>query len=455
MSPDVKNVAVTEIAKDVPIFLSELSKTYNQSGNARIFFTLKSYALRAFGIAYRDGIHKMTKGKGMQKVEGAYNLVRLASVVAIVGGGVEELKDLLNGKVTPFWENASDEILNLFFLSRYSLAAADRQGPGAIVDGLFSIPAFGIANNLWKLKDGDLAIMKSIPFMKEIYSRGTEGGKTSIYKRNRENIFGSIKRDVVATGKISRETKKKIEKYNSMIKDLNKGKKPDEIKAKPITYTSQKNARRRYLDEQKRGKGGGLLKAVKDSAESILGIVGPNEAKAAGKPIADYLDMNKVIDKHSKRLGVEPEVARDNLNNFLQIVGIAENDGKLKGGNTKSSAKGLYQFIDSAIEPALNRLARTTGWKPWMKELKKTKDIESLSWERQSLLIMGDLFEKTAVVDGKKVPGMGDMYLRDILETGNLAAMKNAYMVLHHTKPDDSVLKNWDRAVDKYAEGKV
>jgi hypothetical protein len=301
----------------------------------------------------------------------------------------------------------------------------------------------------YKLIDGDLSIMKHIPLplSKEAYYNFTETGKSSVLKRNRENIFGRIKSDVRATGKISSETKKMVRRYNKDIEPINKGKKKSEKEVKPITFTSMKNARRRYLKEQKEGKGGGVMEKVERAANAVFGFIGPKEAKAAGIPVADYLDINKVVQKHAKRLGVEPNQARRNLADFLAVVGQAENGGKLKGKNPKSSAKGLYQFVDGSIEPALNRLARTTGWKPWMKELKENKDIEALSWEKQSLLLLGDLFEKTVVVDGKKRPGEGDMYLRDILESGDKEAMRNAYMLMHHTKPDKATEENWNRAI--------
>ena len=118
----------------------------------------------------------------MEKAEGLKNIVRLAAIVGLMGGGVEELKDFLIGRNTPFWENVSDEVLNLFFLSRYSLEAAKRTGPSAIIDSFLSIPALGFVDALAKIIDGDFSVFKyvPIPLSKELYYNFSTSGRDSI-----------------------------------------------------------------------------------------------------------------------------------------------------------------------------------------------------------------------------------------------------------------------------------
>ena len=110
---------------------------------------------------------------------------------------------------------------------------------------------------------------------------------------------------------------------------------------------------------------------------------------------------------------------------------MVDNSCETVGKNPKSSAKGLYQFINSSVEPAVNRLERYIGMQGWMEEAKDHKDANKLSREQQTLLFLGDLLEKKG----------SDKFMRDVM-MGDEEAMYKAYSHLHHTGMNEDSIKN-------------
>ena len=141
-------------------------------------------------------------------------------------------------------------------------------------------------------------------------------------------------------------------------------------------------------------------------------------------------DLRLLISLHSKRLNIDVEVAYKNLMLFSTLVGIMENDGKLTGGNPYSTAKGLYQFISGSVGPAINRLKRYIGDRPWMNSLYVSRDASTVGWEEQTLLLLGDLLGK----------GGSDRLMRPVMLYGSRESMRKAYLLLHHTNPDETTL---------------
>lgn len=157
----------------------------------------------------------------------------------------------------------------------------------------------------------------------------------------------------------------------------------------------------------------------------------------------DEGDLEALLTTHADRLGVDKERAMANAIDFADIVGLVESGGNPTAknipqqGKEASSASGTYQFIQDSVEPAVNRLKKYIGMKDWMKSALMHKDASRLSPSQQTLLFLGDLLEK----DGS------DKYMKGILESGDMMDMENAYMNLHHTKPDQATIRNWNRKV--------
>jgi hypothetical protein len=150
-------------------------------------------------------------------------------------------------------------------------------------------------------------------------------------------------------------------------------------------------------------------------------------------------DIYKIVEKHAKRLGIDPDVAYENAIRFADQVGKFENSGKLEGtnvpqkGKDASTAKGLYQFLDGSVGPAMNRLGRIVDITDM------PTDPNEMTWNQQTKLFLADVLDKTAVVNGKEVKGLGDELMKEVLTNGeNKKAIRDAYYVLHHTKPDEA-----------------
>lgn len=141
-----------------------------------------------------------------------------------------------------------------------------------------------------------------------------------------------------------------------------------------------------------------------------------------------------LIGSHAARLGLDYTDAVDNLAFFAKQVGMIENEGKTRGSNKDSTAKGLYQFVDGSVAPAINRLKKYIGMQPWMKKAVEHKDANKLTREQQTLLLLGDLLEKEG----------SDKYMRGVL-SGDVESMRQAYLKLHHTNPDKATIKRVDR----------
>ena len=152
-------------------------------------------------------------------------------------------------------------------------------------------------------------------------------------------------------------------------------------------------------------------------------------------------DMKKLIEFHLNRegmeVGVSKEEATHNLHNvFMPTVLEMESSGNYQAvnipqeGKEATSAKGGFQFVAGSVQPAINRLSRRIGMKPWMKEAIQHKDASKLTEEQQQLMFMADVLEK----DGS------DSFMKKVME-GDKQGSMDAYYKLHHTAPDDATKK--------------
>lgn len=147
-------------------------------------------------------------------------------------------------------------------------------------------------------------------------------------------------------------------------------------------------------------------------------------------------DCIKVITKFAIRMGLPIGPSILNMEYFATKVGLIENNGRTQGDNPTTSAEGLYQFVDGSIEPAINRVCRTIPREQWMTDVIRHKDMDRLSRDQQTLMFIADILEKKG----------SDKYTKKIME-GNKEAMLNAYLVLHHTNPDQETKRRAERII--------
>ena len=206
----------------------------------------------------------------------------------------------------------------------------------------------------------------------------------------------------------------------------------------------------------------GLLDKIKDKVSGLSGgllsqgLEQNNDVAALldqqSKSYANVSTLNPLLNKHFRRLKIlEPELGKQNLDKWTNFVSMVESDNNLKASNKErvgddgSSAEGMYQFLtdntngQSSLQSAVNRTKKYVN-EPWLDEVYKTGNIKDLTKDQQTLLFHGDIFQKTAQVNGKKVPGLGDNLMRGVL-TGDKNSMLEGYKILHHTNPDEATLK--------------
>jgi hypothetical protein len=189
-----------------------------------------------------------------------------------------------------------------------------------------------------------------------------------------------------------------------------------------------------------------LLK-IEDSDEKKKNL---ETNKIITSPIND--DVIKLQNKHltqKKKDGTlrftynNIEEAQEKLNDLSSVLLYIESDGNFDAANPndagvvdEQSARGGYQFKPKSIDPAIVRLERVMGPMPRFDIVKKTKDARDLSPEDQTLLVMADILEKTAVVDKKERPGYGDTLIQNYLDAETAKEKRDAvyeiYKILHH-----------------------
>lgn len=137
------------------------------------------------------------------------------------------------------------------------------------------------------------------------------------------------------------------------------------------------------------------------------------------------------------------EEAQEKLNDLSSVLLYIESDGNFDAANPndagvvdEQSARGGYQYKPPSVVPAVNRLERVMGPMPRFDEVRKTGDVRSLSQSDQTLLVMADILEKTAVVKGDKKPGLGDTLIQNYLDAETAKEKRDAvyeiYKILHH-----------------------
>ena len=155
------------------------------------------------------------------------------------------------------------------------------------------------------------------------------------------------------------------------------------------------------------------------------------------------------------------ENARNNLDIFMEeLAEVESRNQNVANATGESSAKGYFQFLtdtkagQSALQTAVKRTKKYFGNRKidWMDKVTKTGDVLGLTYEQQKLLAIGDLMEKTAIVNGKKVPGLGDQlwirFFKAQTDKELTQVKREIYSKLHHTdtggKNAVAIKKNMD-----------
>ena len=120
MSERVKLMLWSELSDTQPIALSEMPQKFLDMPNGRILYSLKSYAIKQLDIIRRKIVDEYKTGS---KTEATKQLARYIAIIPIVGGTVEETKDLMLGRGFNSSEiigtNSPEVLFKLLGLNKY------------------------------------------------------------------------------------------------------------------------------------------------------------------------------------------------------------------------------------------------------------------------------------------------------------------------------------------------
>jgi hypothetical protein len=119
ITDNVKLFLWNELADVQPISLSEMPVKYLQSPDGRLFYTLKTFAVKQLDMLRRGVFQKARNG---EHKEAAKFLVAYMTIVPVMGASVDELKDMLMGReidIDDFPDEYVENIFKVFMASEY------------------------------------------------------------------------------------------------------------------------------------------------------------------------------------------------------------------------------------------------------------------------------------------------------------------------------------------------
>ena len=143
-----------------PATLGEMPKFYNQSGNARIMYMLKSFTVKQFDV-FREAAQKdidrandfYKKGNKKQATKAAAEAISKITGLGLVFGaanaGTDVMGDMLYGRPIKRDELFENNIWRLLGISRYLVMKGKREGPAkAVLEGIF--PPTAVFDRAWQ-----------------------------------------------------------------------------------------------------------------------------------------------------------------------------------------------------------------------------------------------------------------------------------------------------------------
>ena len=185
--------------------------------------------------------------------------------------------------------------------------------------------------------------------------------------------------------------------------------------------------------------------------------------------VSKFSNKYKIVDTNNKPLleGISSKQIQNVLENeVLPILAMVESSGGKELFNPVSTASGYFHFIEGTAKQAANELKDIDPNivnEPEYKELIKSFDkgwkigknnMSNISLELQSRLAIAHILQKTVVVDGKKVPFLGNELYSAIITASTQKekeeAVKKLYNIHWHTRPTDATDYNLSRKVSNF-----
>lgn len=190
-SDNVMFLLFSELSDVQPVSLSELPEFYNTSGNLRVLYMLKSFAVKRIDTFRNECFDKIKSKDASIRNEGLKNLGSMTLLMVLCGATKDWLIDLLYGRKTEMPERLLNNIIGLFGISKFHIYKAKEQGFTGVAKELVVPPLFSFFDDLigdvakvseGKRKVKDLEVLKGIPLIGRFYYWWFGRGKTKQQK---------------------------------------------------------------------------------------------------------------------------------------------------------------------------------------------------------------------------------------------------------------------------------
>lgn len=170
---DVLAVAINTILDMQAKAPTEVPVGYHEAGDGRIFYFLKTFALRHWDYLRSETFDKMKQPGMKNKAIGIGRLLSLIATAAALRIGVDSIKDWLLGRKTDFNTRMTDALLTSIGISKWGIYKAREEGIGtALMKGILPpAPMFDlISKDIRNAGDGKgLESAKLIPLVGNPY----------------------------------------------------------------------------------------------------------------------------------------------------------------------------------------------------------------------------------------------------------------------------------------------
>ena len=196
ISDNVKLLMFNELADVQPIALSEMPEYYLTSGNGRVFYMLKTFAIKRIDIFRNECFDKIRKG---EVKEGVQNLFKLSILMILMGMAKDRIIDLIFGREFDLSDAVVNNILGLVGMSKYSLYKARNEGASGLISSMAVPPLFApfsdlsvdLYKSLFSKKGKDISdyeVWKGVPLIGRFYYWWLGGGRTKIEKKTKKKL---------------------------------------------------------------------------------------------------------------------------------------------------------------------------------------------------------------------------------------------------------------------------
>jgi hypothetical protein len=197
VTENVKLYLWNELSDAQPISLSEMPVKYLEAPNGRIFYSLKTYALKQLDILRRDIAQEWAKGN---KTQALRNATRYATLVPLMGATVDEAKDFMTGKGMSIEDIPDNYIENLFKTFGATEYVRDKYlGEGKLASALGEVMSppiswiDAIGTDIWNIASGEedypKEVMRELPLIGKFWYNFFGGGIERAEEKEMQELF--------------------------------------------------------------------------------------------------------------------------------------------------------------------------------------------------------------------------------------------------------------------------